>query len=106
MFWDIRPTSHKKTNEAKQKTGLSADQPFSYLDLTWKPFLKVRECVKANCMFTAMPPYFHLQSICIQMYYNIVEYDDHNNLSVITGVSEYPRIVEFDQFGTLQGIGL
>lgn len=42
MFWDIRPSSQKKANESKQIAAIISDQPFSYLDLTWKPFLKVR----------------------------------------------------------------
>lgn len=42
LFWDIRPPLQKKANEAnKPKTAVASDQPFSYLDLTWKPFLKV-----------------------------------------------------------------
>ena len=42
LFWDIRPPLQKKANEAKKpKAAVASDQPFSYLDLTWKPFLKV-----------------------------------------------------------------
>ena len=46
LFWDIRPPVQKKTNEANRAKGAAAaNQPFSYLDLTWKPFLKVRTWV-------------------------------------------------------------
>lgn len=42
LFWDIRPPVQKKANETnKPKATVASDQPFSYLDLTWKPFLKV-----------------------------------------------------------------
>ena len=40
MFWDARPSSQKKTAQIKPPIAPKSDNPFHYLDLVWKPFLK------------------------------------------------------------------
>ena len=40
MFWDMRPSSQKKTAQTKPPIAPKSDNPFNYLDLVWKPFLK------------------------------------------------------------------
>ena len=42
MFWDMRPPVQKRLNQPpKPQATTKKDNPYHYLDLTWKPFLKV-----------------------------------------------------------------
>ena len=64
MFWDIRQPSQRRPTNAS-KAIIDTGNPYGYLDLQWKPFLKVRTvhihtpmhmythlCMLAKCIYT------------------------------------------------------
>lgn len=53
MFWDTRQPPQKVSGKTINQSKLNTDQPFHYLDLTWKPFIKVEYSlviVLVNCL--------------------------------------------------------
>ncbi|KAL5486545.1 hypothetical protein EMCRGX_G019042 [Ephydatia muelleri] len=42
MFWDTRPPSQQRRITNAGKLAVDTDNPYGYLDLQWKPFLKVQ----------------------------------------------------------------
>ena len=64
MLWDTRPPVKKSLSDTshKSKAPVDSEKPFSYLDLSWKPLLKVRAALEQVDMITSL---YHAYYTCV-----------------------------------------